>query len=100
MIDPTPAGTSHQMCQDAGRHVCQKPSGRTCIEPDCSKDAGTRWGPYWCPDCDKRRLDRISASMETLLATPTDGVPLDHAPRNYSEARALLDGRERTEADR
>lgn len=57
---------SHQRCKDAGEHVCQVPSGRKCI--DCGGPAGTRWGPYWCPPCDEKRLDRITASLESISA--------------------------------
>lgn len=46
--------------------MCQEPSGRDCI--DCGKPAGTLWGPYWCPDCDVKRLDKISASLDSILA--------------------------------
>jgi hypothetical protein len=57
---------SHQQCRDAGKHVCQEPSGKTCIEPGCESPAGTWWGPLWCPDCDQARLDAISAQFEAL----------------------------------
>lgn len=43
---------------------CRRPSGHACI--DCGKDAGTLWGPYWCPDCDVIRLDRIDKSLNDL----------------------------------
>ena len=59
---------AHQKCVDAGRHLCQKPSGRTCFEKGCAEDAGTSWGPYWCPAHDKERLDRITASLEEICA--------------------------------
>ena len=57
---------SHPNCWGPEGHVCQQPSGRTCL--DCDQPAGTLWGPYWCPDCDVKRLDRISASLESLAA--------------------------------
>jgi hypothetical protein len=41
-----------------------EPSGRSCV--DCGKPAGTPWGPYWCPDCDDRRMARIDASLKQL----------------------------------
>ena len=49
-------------------HICQQPSGRTCIERGCAKPAGTRWGPLWCPDHDRERLDRIRSQLEALLS--------------------------------
>lgn len=62
-------GRSHQRCTDAGRHICREPSGRTCIERGCEEAAGTLWGPYWCPEHDKERLDRISASLEEIAGS-------------------------------
>lgn len=55
--------SAHQKCVDAGRHVCQEPSGRMCIEDDCDEPAGTWWGPYWCPEHDRQRLNRIVAEL-------------------------------------
>ncbi len=57
---------SHSKCWRGDRyeHICQKPSGRKCV--DYGKPAGTSWGPIWCPDCDVKRLDRISASLEEI----------------------------------
>lgn len=57
---------SHPDCRGPRGHVCQQPSGRTCIEVGCDAPAGTRWGPYWCPDHDADRLDRIDASLNAL----------------------------------
>jgi hypothetical protein len=58
--------SAHPNCGDG--HVCQRPSGRRCYEPDCGEEAGTLWGPLWCPDHDRMRLDRISASLQALKA--------------------------------
>jgi hypothetical protein len=60
---------SHQQCIDAGEHVCQMPSGRTCIEDGCEKAAGTRWGPLWCAEHDQERMDRISGQMAEIQAS-------------------------------
>lgn len=59
-------GTAHPKC-DKG-HICQEPSGRICIERGCEEQAGTWWGPYWCPDHDKERLDRISDAFDEIAA--------------------------------
>lgn len=56
--------TAHPKCGDG--HVCQEPSGRTCIESGCDKAAGTMWGPLWCPDHDRERLDRIGAQLARI----------------------------------
>jgi hypothetical protein len=56
--------SAHPDCQTPAGHVCQKPSGRRCV--DCNEPAGTLWGPYWCPDCDETRLNRVSAQIQAL----------------------------------
>lgn len=57
---------SHQRCIDAGKHICQVPSGQACIEPGCDRVAGTLWGPLWCPEHDQERLDRVSRQMREI----------------------------------
>lgn len=57
---------SHPGCSPEGGHTCAEPSGRTCTETGCDQPAGTRWGPYWCPDHDAQRLDRITTQMSAL----------------------------------
>lgn len=64
---------SHPKCHGPEGHVCQKPSGRECFE--CGKPAGTWWGPYFCPDCDMARLDRISASLDKIEKDLLGGHP-------------------------
>jgi hypothetical protein len=56
------AEQAHPKCRNG--HVCQVPSGRACV--DCGQPAGTLWGPMWCPDCDEKRLNRISALLEAI----------------------------------
>jgi hypothetical protein len=57
---------SHPNCST--ENTCQQPSGRVCIERGCGEEAGTLWGPLWCPDHDRERLDRISLSLDGLAA--------------------------------
>lgn len=47
------------------------PSGRKCVE--CGKPAGTPWGPYWCPECDDKRIERIDRGFRSL--TPSGPTP-------------------------
>lgn len=47
-------------------HVCHQPSGLECV--DCGQPAGTQWTRLWCPACDVKRLERISASLHEILA--------------------------------
>lgn len=56
---------SHPHCGEG--HVCQRPSGRECIEPGCHALAGTTWGPLWCPEHDQERLDRISGQLDAAV---------------------------------
>lgn len=67
-MDDLATGDSHGPCMHEGKHVCQQPSGRVCVESGCLNPAGTWWGPHWCPLHDKERLDRISASLESIVA--------------------------------
>jgi hypothetical protein len=60
---------SHPNCHGPQGHVCQVPSGRACIEQGCAEAAGTKWGPLWCPEHDQERLDRISASLDSIAAS-------------------------------
>ena len=40
-------------------------SGKTCqYESDCDNPAGTAWGPYVCPKCNVKRLDKIGDFFE------------------------------------
>lgn len=55
---------SHPNC--GAEHTCQRPSGRVCVEPGCTQPAGTIWGPLWCPDHDRERLDRITDQLEAI----------------------------------
>lgn len=39
-------------------------TGKKCIEKGCNNPAGTAWSPYWCVDCNIKRMDRITAQLE------------------------------------
>lgn len=67
MTDQLP-DEAHAYCVQNGAHICQKPSGRTCIEQGCEQAAGTLWGPLWCPEHDKERLDRVLAGFAAVEA--------------------------------
>lgn len=66
---------SHPKCHTPAGHVCQKPSGRKCIERDCEEAAGTAWGPMWCPAHDEERLDRITGQLEAIVQDFTNAIP-------------------------
>ena len=63
---------AHPNCTEG--HVCQRPSGRECVENDCREPAGTLWGPLWCPEHDRERLDRIGASLDKIAADLRGGT--------------------------
>lgn len=52
----------NRMTPDEKRNLA--PSGRACV--DCGEPAGTPWGPYWCPYCDDKRIERIDAGMRQI----------------------------------
>ena len=66
MPEPYFSTTTHLDCTPEKGHVCQVPSGRVCDVGGCGEPAGTHWGPYWCPDHDAERIDRISASLRDI----------------------------------
>lgn len=61
---------AHPDCTD--QHVCGKPSERVCIEQECKEPAGTLWGPYWCPDHDQQRLNRVTQQFHALHTEELD----------------------------
>ena len=40
-------------------------TGKPCIEPGCDQPAGTAWSPFWCQPCNAKRIDSISATLDT-----------------------------------
>lgn len=72
MTEPYFSTRTHLDCKPETGHVCQEPSGRMCVEAGCSESAGTRWGPYYCPDHDAARIDRISANLRDIQRQFTD----------------------------
>jgi hypothetical protein len=47
-------------------------TGKKCIENGCDKPAGTKWSPFWCWECNSKRLNYISSQFEKLAASPTE----------------------------
>jgi hypothetical protein len=43
-------------------------SGRVCIERGCGKPAGTAWSHLWCFECNVKRMNRIDASLNRMMA--------------------------------
>jgi hypothetical protein len=46
----------------------------------CTKPPGGKWSPYWCPECDEKRMAHLDRQMKKLGAAfqvptraPTDG---------------------------
>lgn len=56
-----------------------EPSGLACV--GCGKPAGTPWSPFWCPDCDDKRIARIDEHLkeigDTWRMNPTGGWRMD-----------------------
>ena len=55
--DPTDKGNS------AKYHT-----GKPCVEAGCNNAAGTAWSPYWCFECNVKRIDGINKSFDKMLA--------------------------------
>ena len=43
-------------------------TGKTCIKPGCNNPAGTTWSPYWCFECNVKRIKRIDGQLIKLQA--------------------------------
>ncbi len=59
--------SAHPQCNPEDGHTCALPSGKVCVVPECGAEAGTRWGPHWCPDHDAERIDRVSRQFDELF---------------------------------
>lgn len=55
------------ICECNGRYTGCKHGRR------CQAAAGGRWSPYFCADCDKRRVDHITANLHEIY----DGMQVD-----------------------
>ena len=67
---------AHPTCWNDGvrdHSYCLAPSGQPCIEDGCTSEAGTLWGPHWCPEHDVERLDRIDAGLRVMGRRLTGG---------------------------
>lgn len=42
-------------------------TGKECIKLGCNKLAGTAWSPFWCFECNVKRIDKINKQFETIL---------------------------------
>ena len=42
-------------------------TGKLCIE-GCGRPAGTAWSPYWCFECNVKRMNRINEGFERLIS--------------------------------
>ena len=42
-------------------------TGKKCIEKDCNKPAGTAWSPYWCFECNVKRIRRIDNQLLDIV---------------------------------
>ena len=41
-------------------------TGEPCIE-ECGRPAGTVWSPHWCFECNVKRMNGVSESLDTLI---------------------------------
>ena len=43
-------------------------TGKSCIE-GCGRPAGTKWSPYWCFECNVKRINRINSQLKQITKT-------------------------------
>lgn len=48
-------------------------SGLMCIESGCDEKAGTAWSPYWCFNCNVKRIKRISRQLDDFIRVKNGG---------------------------
>jgi hypothetical protein len=41
-------------------------TGKLCIE-GCGRPAGTAWSPFWCQECNAKRINRISEELLSIV---------------------------------
>lgn len=46
-------------------------TGKKCIETGCDNPAGTAWSPYWCFECNVKRINKISKQLNGLISSVT-----------------------------
>jgi len=47
--------------------------GGKCIEINCNNPAGTAWSPYWCVDCNIKRMDKITKQLDDIVNKTNKG---------------------------
>ena len=47
---------------------------RKCVEPDCDSEAGGEWSPYWCRECDRKRMERLDRQFNEIEALMQGGT--------------------------
>lgn len=43
-------------------------TGKQCVENGCSNPAGTAWSPFWCFECNVKRINKITAQLDQISA--------------------------------
>jgi len=41
-------------------------TGKECVEAECHNPAGTAWSPYWCFECNVKRMKGIAKSLQEI----------------------------------
>lgn len=58
-------------------------SGERCRGKDCKEPAGTWWGEHWCFKHNVERMDKISATLETMAEKAKLSEMVDKAVENW-----------------
>lgn len=73
-------------------------TGKPCIVKGCKAPAGTWWGPHWCQEHNHARLEKIGATLESMVQRAAFSEAVDKATEAlrqmlhdaYAETQALV----------
>jgi|LSQX01.3.fsa_nt_gb hypothetical protein len=63
MAEIIPGGYNDKNCE---KNSAKYHTGKKCIEHNCNNPAGTAWSPYWCVDCNIKRIDNITEQFKAI----------------------------------
>jgi len=58
-------------------------TGKPCVVMGCAAPAGTWWGKHWCQQHNAERLDRISATLDSMARKAELSKLVDEATESW-----------------
>lgn len=49
-----------------GNRLKKYRTGKKCITPRCLNPAGTAWSPFWCFECNVKRINGITEKLKEI----------------------------------